>query len=86
MECLLNRLRDMDLPAANGTTVRLAQKPIDEVTAADLHVLRREWTLNTKAARGGTTGPTRALKRLRHFYNWCIEQGHTTTSRSSAAT
>jgi integrase len=80
MECLLNRLRGMALPAVNETTVTLGQKPIDEVTAADLHVLRRDWTLNTKGARGGTTGPTRALKRLRHFYNWAIEQGHTTTS------
>ena len=80
MECLLNRLRGMHLPAAGGTTITLAQKPIDEVTAADLHVLRRDWTLKAKAARGGQTGPTRALKRLRHFYNWAIEQGYTTTS------
>lgn len=50
------------------------------MTAADLDVLRRDWTLNTNAAQGGRTGPNRALKRLRHFFNWAVEKGYTERS------
>ena len=32
--------------------------------------------LTKTAARGGKTGPNRALKRLRHFFNWAIDKGH----------
>jgi integrase len=76
MEAYVKRLGAMHVPAANGTTIALDQKPIDAVTTADVDVLRRGWTLNTNAASGGRTGPIRALKRLRHFFNWAIEKGH----------
>ena len=80
MTAYINRLRAMHLPAAHGTTLTLAQKTLDTVTAADLDVLRRGWTLEQTAAQGGRTGPNRALKRLRHFFNWAIEQGYTERS------
>jgi integrase len=77
MTAYIKRLRAMPLPAAQGTTIPLAQKTLDTVTAADLDQLRRDWTLEKEAAQGGRTGPNRALKRLRHFFNWAIEQGYT---------
>ena len=73
----INRLRDRVLPAANDTTITLGQKTLDAVTTADLDQLRRDWVLNKDAAQGGPTGPNRALKRLRHFFNWSIEHGYT---------
>lgn len=57
MEAYVNRLGAMKVPAANGTTVALKDKPIDGVTAADLDVLRRDWSINAKAAAGGHTAP-----------------------------
>jgi len=80
MASLLNRLRAMPLPAAHGGTLSLGHKTLDAVTAADLGVLRRGWVLKKSAARGGVTGPNRALKRLRNFFNWSIEQGYTVRS------
>lgn len=80
MEAYIKRLGAMHVPAANGTTIALAHKPIEAVTTADLDVLRRDWTLNATASKGGRTGPTRALKRLRHFFNWSIEKGYTERS------
>jgi integrase len=78
MEAYIRRLRTMALPAAHGTTITLADKPIDRgVTAADLDVLRREWTLTGTAGRDGCTGPHRALKQLRVFFNWAIRSGYT---------
>jgi integrase len=77
MKSYIKRLRAMPVPAAHGTTIALEAKTLDAVTAADLDVLRRDWMLETTAAQGGRTGPNRALKRLRHFWNWAIEQGHT---------
>ena len=74
MTAYINRLRAMHVPAAHGTTIPLADKTLDAGTAADLDVLRRNWTL-AKIGQGGRTGPNRALKRLRHFFNWAIEQG-----------
>jgi integrase len=77
MASLLNRLRAMQLPAANGTVIALEAKPLDDVTGADLDQLHRDWKLKATAARGGCTGPNRALKRLRHFFNWAIKKKHT---------
>ncbi len=76
MSAYINRLRAMPVPAAHGTTIALASKTLDTVTPADLDGLRRGWTLEKTAAQGGRTGPNRALKRLRHFFNWAIEQGY----------
>jgi integrase len=80
MTAYINRLRAMPLPAAHGTTITLGEKTLDAVTGADLDALRRDWTLETTAAQGGRTGPNRALKRLRHFFNWAIEKAYTDRS------
>ena len=76
MAAYIKRLRVMSVPAANGLSVAFEKKPLNAVTLADLDVLRRDWKLTTTAARGGKTGPDRALKRLRHFFNWAIEKGY----------
>lgn len=75
METYLARIRRAEVPAAQGTTVRLEAKPIDAVTTADVEHIRVTWRRRTKTARGGRVGADRAIKRLRHLFNWAIEHG-----------
>jgi hypothetical protein len=55
--------------------VKLADKPIADITTADVEQVRVNWPLKTKAPKGGITGPDRALERLRHVFNWSIRMG-----------
>ncbi len=74
MEWHLQALLRAKLPASGGRTVSLAEKPIDAVTTADIEAIRDGWELRTTRSFGGRVGADRALKRLRHFYNWSIER------------
>jgi integrase len=76
MEWYLAAVRRATVPAANGATIVLEQKPIADVTPADVEAVRDGWKRRTTAAKGGRVGADRALKRLRHLFNWAIEKGH----------
>ena len=82
MEILIVVLRRAEIPAAQGTTVRLEQKPIDGITKADVEAVRT-WRRAELAAgksrpgaKGGEAGINRLLARLRHVFNWAIAEGY----------
>lgn len=82
MEILVAVLRRAEIPAAQGTTMRLEQKPIQDVTKADIEAVRA-WRRAELAAgkaragaKGGETGINRVLARLRHLFNWAIAEGY----------
>lgn len=75
MEWMVNALKRVEIPARNGQMVKLADKPMTEITTADVEAVRVHWPLKTKQPKGGTTGPDRNLKRLRHMFNWSIRMG-----------
>ncbi|HYN08034.1 MAG TPA: site-specific integrase [Vicinamibacterales bacterium] len=80
MEWYVAALRRADIPAANGATVKLEQKAIGTVTKADVEAIRDGWNLRASASKGGRVGAARALKRLRHVFNWAIEAGYADAS------
>lgn len=74
------------IPAAHGATVRLEEKPIEDVTKADVEAVRA-WRRAELAAgrsrpgcKGGEAGINRTLTRLRHLFSWAIAAGHTTAT------
>ena len=78
-------LRDIAMPDAAGTVVRLADKPMDAVTGADVDAVRRirrdamSVPLHADPRRrpglkDGEVGINRLLARLRHIYNWAIKK------------
>lgn len=76
MALYVARLKASIIPAQRGAVVRLDDKPIAEITTADVEAIRDGWTRLTKAAHGGRIGADRALKRLRHLFNWAITRGY----------
>ena len=84
MEILVAMLRRAEVPAANGTTIRLETKPIDAITRADVEAVRT-WRRQEQATgnsrpgiKGGEVGTNRLLSRLRHVFSWAIAEGHVT--------
>jgi len=75
MEWMTNALKRVQIPARNGQMLTLADKPMADITTADVEQVRVNWPRKTKAPRAGITGPDRALKRLRHIFNWSILKG-----------
>lgn len=82
METLIAMGRRAEIPAANGTTARLEQKPIDVITKADIEAVR-SWRRQEQAtgtsrpgSKGGEVGTNRLLSRLRHVFSWAIAEGH----------
>jgi integrase len=75
MEWMANALKRVELPARGGKMIAFKDKPMAEITTADVEAVRVHWPLKTKQPKGGTTGPDRALKRLRHMFNWAIRVG-----------
>jgi integrase len=75
MEWFIAALRRAEVPAANQTTIRLDQKPIAQITTADVRAVRDGWKRRRGAGKGGRVGVDRGLKRLRHLFNWAIEHG-----------
>ncbi|HXG89535.1 MAG TPA: site-specific integrase [Vicinamibacterales bacterium] len=80
MEILISMARRAEIPAANGTTIRLEEKAFDEITKADIEAVR-EWRQRETLRRGralakdGRVGLNRMMSRLRHLCNWAIENG-----------
>lgn len=66
-------LRRTTLP---GTSITLEQKPIDDITTADVKAIRNVWPRTAHTAKAGRVGADRALKRLRHVFNWAIQNDH----------
>jgi integrase len=58
-----------------GAELALERKPIADITTADVEAVRAAWPIKKTAPRGGVEGPKRALRRLRHLFNWAIEKG-----------
>jgi integrase len=82
MEILIAVLRRAEIPAAQSTTVRFEQKPIEDITKADVEAVR-VWRRAELAAgrcragaKGGEAGINRLLARLRHVFNWAIAEGY----------
>lgn len=82
MEILIAMLRRAEVPAARGTTVRLEEKPISEITRADVEAVRA-WRRSEQAmgtskpgSKGGEVGTNRLLSRLRHVFSWAIVARH----------
>lgn len=89
MEMHIRLARATEIPAANGTTVKLEAKPITAITAADLKALRIARVAAAQAAcattkrqhvKGGETGANRLMQRVRHVFTWAIENDHLTDS------
>jgi integrase len=76
IEWYTEALMRVRIPAAQGGEVALGDKPIADVTAADVEAVRAHWPRKAHGSRGGAVGPTRALRRLRHLFNWAIARGH----------
>jgi integrase len=71
----LTGLLDAPVAAANGTTVRLGDKPIDEVTTRDVKHARDLWQKRPKA---GPNGLRHFLQTARFFFNWAVKQEYAT--------
>jgi integrase len=76
MEWYLAGLRRLRIPAAHGTMIALEDKPIADITTADVEAVGATWPRRAGSAKGGRVGRDRALKRLRHLFNWAIEHGY----------
>jgi len=72
----LDGLRTIEVPAANGTTVKLESKPIDDVATRDI----KEHAVATwkKRPRCGPIAIRQLLQAGRHFFRWAIEEGYAT--------
>ena len=77
----LDGLRAIEVAAANGTVVKLGDKPVDDVTTADIKHAVTVWRARkrTKAgARGGAVAERQLLQAARHLFNWAIPEGYAT--------
>jgi integrase len=75
MEFYLAALRRFQVASTNNATIRLEQKPMDDITTGDVESVRDGWK-RKRTSRGGRVGADRAIKRLRHLFNWAIERGY----------
>lgn len=67
---------EVQVPARGGTAVALGDKVLAEITKADIEALRASWLSRNKGlAKGGLVGVNRMLRRVRHFFNWAVEEG-----------
>lgn len=65
------------VPARAGTTISLGQKVLAEIVKADIEAVRAYWpTRNKGLSKGGLVGVNRMLRRVRHFFNWVVEEGY----------
>lgn len=74
----LDGLRAVEVAAANGRVVALGDKPIDDVTTADIKHAVTVWRSRkrTKAgAKGGVVAERHLLQAARHLFNWSIREG-----------
>jgi integrase len=67
----LEGLRVIEVPAAHGTVVKLADKAIDEVTTGDIKHAVTVWQ---KRPRSGPAAIRHLLQTARHLFNWAIRE------------
>jgi hypothetical protein len=73
----MNGVMAVPVPARGGTTIALGDKVLAEITKADIEALRAHWSTRKKGrAEGGLVGVNRPLRRVRHFFNWAVEEGY----------
>jgi integrase len=80
IEWYVGALRRAEVPAASGTRAKLETLPFVEITKADVCAVRDGWPRKATCSQAGNVGADRALKRMRHLFNWAIEEGYTTTT------
>lgn len=77
----LDGLRAIEVAAANGTVIKLGDKPVDEVTTADINHAVTAWRSRKRSkagARGGAVAERQLLQAARHLFNWSIKHGYAT--------
>jgi hypothetical protein len=82
MEILIAMARRAEIPAANGSMIRLEMKAIDAITRADVEAVRA-WRRHEQGAgksqpgaKGGEVGTNRLFSCLRHLFSWSIAEGY----------
>lgn len=75
----LEGLCELTVPAANGSTVKLGAKPIDDVTTNDIddHAVT-QWRARKRTqagAKGGVVAQRHLLQSARHLFNWAKRKG-----------
>jgi integrase len=81
MRYYINGIMAVQIPARGDTTVAVGDKVLAEITKADIEALRAHWQTRPKGrAKRGLVGANRALRRVRHFFNWAIEEGYVTAT------
>ena len=77
MSWYMRAVLEVAVPARNGTTVVLGDRVLADVTRADIEALRAHWhTRKRPLAKDGLVGVNRMLRRVRHFFNWAVEEGY----------
>ena len=77
MELLIRRLRQIEIPAGHFGKIKFEQRPLVEITKADVEELRKASRIHCPRAKGGEVGTNRLLSRLRHMCSWAIAEGYT---------
>lgn len=82
MEIHVRTSRRAQIPASKDVTIRLDEKPICDITRADIEAIRvwrRQEQAADKSKRGaknGEVGTNRLLSRLRHLFSWAVLEGY----------
>ena len=77
MELLIRRLRQIEIAAGHFGKIKFEQRPLVEITKADVEELRKASRIHCPRAKGGEVGTNRLLSRLRHMCSWAIAEGYT---------
>ncbi len=77
MELMVRRLRNIEIPAGPFGKVKFEERPLTEITKADVEELRKASRVHKPRAKGGEVGTNRLLSRLRHLFSWAIAEGYT---------
>lgn len=77
MSWYVTGMLETEIPSRGGQTVALGDKAISEVTRADVEALRAAWMSRKRGRnKGGFCGLRNLIRRVRHFFNWSIEEGY----------
>jgi hypothetical protein len=77
MTWYLDGMLNTEIPSRGGQTVAFGDKIISEVTRADVEALRSAWVARKRGRnKGGFCGVRNLIRRVRHFFNWSIEEGY----------
>jgi integrase len=75
----LRAMRQIEVPAAQGATIRLESKPLDAITTADIEYVAAVWRARPDRRKGcaqrGAVAVRKLLQTARHLFNWSIKKG-----------